>query len=219
MTEADPHSQFDALVLAAGAGRRFGGGKLLAAWGAAGAPLIEAALAAAFAAPVRSVRLVWGADPRVPLAARHWVATRPDAARLRLVEAHAHGQGLSASLKAGLADLPGDSHGVLVFLGDMPRIPVAVLTPLAGAIAGGALAAAPWFQGRRGHPVALAPSLFERLARLEGDQGAGPLLKDLGDAVARISAPDDGVLFDVDQPQDLRRPSVGRPPAAASDAL
>ena len=203
MTEADPQSRFDALVLAAGSGRRFGGGKLLAPWGASGAPLIEAALATAFAAPVRSVRLVWGADPRVPTAARQWAAERPDAGRLRLVEAQAHGQGLSASLKAGLADLPRDSRGVLVFLGDMPRIPVAVLAPLVDAIAAGALAAAPGFEGRRGHPVALARPLFERLARLEGDQGAGPLLKDLGAAVVQISAPDDGVLFDVDRPEDL----------------
>ena len=53
----------DAVVLAAGAAARFGGGKLLAPW--RGGLLIEAALDAAFAAPVRSVVLVTGADPGV----------------------------------------------------------------------------------------------------------------------------------------------------------
>ncbi|MFA5600050.1 MAG: NTP transferase domain-containing protein, partial [Phenylobacterium sp.] len=50
----------EALVLAAGAGRRFGGGKLLAPY--RGGVLLDGALAAAFAAPARAGRLVIGTD-------------------------------------------------------------------------------------------------------------------------------------------------------------
>ena len=52
--------RFEALVLAAGSGSRFGGGKLLAPWN--GGVLLDGALPAAFAAPARSVILVTGAD-------------------------------------------------------------------------------------------------------------------------------------------------------------
>ena len=62
----------DAIVLAAGAGTRFGGGKLTADW--SGAPLLEAAIAAAFAAPVRTVSVVWGADGRVLEVASRWAS-------------------------------------------------------------------------------------------------------------------------------------------------
>ena len=51
-TEGAPKTAFEAVILAAGSGSRFGGGKLLAPWGAG--VLLEGALAAALAAPVRS---------------------------------------------------------------------------------------------------------------------------------------------------------------------
>lgn len=51
---------YHALVLAAGAGSRFGGGKLLATW--RGQPLIAAAVATALAAPVETVTVVLGYD-------------------------------------------------------------------------------------------------------------------------------------------------------------
>jgi molybdenum cofactor cytidylyltransferase len=50
---------------------------------------------------------------------------------------------------AGIASLGPEVEAVFVFLGDMPRTPPAVLAPLAEAVAAGAPAAAPVFQGRR----------------------------------------------------------------------
>ncbi len=196
-----PESPLEALVLAAGAGSRFGGGKLLAPW--RDGVLLDGALAAAFAAPVRRVTVVWGADARVPEAARAWAAANGEGARLRAVAAQAHAEGLSASLKAGLASLDPGCEGVFVFLGDMPRIPRSVLAPLAKALAAGAAAAAPTFAGRRGHPVLIARALFGEVLTLKGDRGAGMLLQALGPAVASVAAPDDGVLYDIDRPEDL----------------
>jgi CTP:molybdopterin cytidylyltransferase MocA len=56
----------EAVVLAAGAGARFGGGKLLAPYMAG--VLLDGALAAALAAPACSVTLVTGADAGEDLA-------------------------------------------------------------------------------------------------------------------------------------------------------
>jgi molybdenum cofactor cytidylyltransferase len=185
-----------ALVLAAGAGRRFGGGKLMAPW--RGGVLLDGALDAALAAPVDGVIVVSGADARVDA----HVLGRADP-RLTLVHAADHARGLSASLKAGLAALPGETVGALVFLGDMPLTPRAVLHPLVEALLRGASAAVPVHEGRRGHPAALSRRLFAAVAALDGDRGAGGLLDGLGDAVTTVETDDAGVLGDVDRPEDL----------------
>jgi len=177
----------EAIVLAAGAGSRFGGGKLTAPYD--GSTLLAKSLAAAFAAPVRSVRVVCGADLNVEAIAQ--------AAGATIVWAPDHAEGLSASLRAGIASLPPACDGAFIFLGDMPRIPHDVLRPLADALAGHAVAA-PYFEGRRGHPVLLAREMFDAVMALGGDKGAGALLDGQGDRLARVSAADDGVLFDVD---------------------
>jgi molybdenum cofactor cytidylyltransferase len=185
---------FYAIVLAAGFGSRFGGGKLLAPW--RGGALIDGALDAAMAAPVMEVSVVVGADPAVAFHA----AARCGA---RIIHAANHAQGLSASLKAGVAALPADAAGVLVLLGDMPLVPQAVLRSLVQAVADGAPAAVPVWGGRQGNPVALSARLFPRILALEGDHGARSILDALGDDLARIEAPDGGILLDVDRPADV----------------
>ncbi|WP_243626127.1 nucleotidyltransferase family protein [Phenylobacterium hankyongense] len=186
------------MVLAAGSGSRFGGGKLMASWNG-GLLLLEAALASAFAAPVRSVTVVTGAEAeKVAGVARDFDP------RVRIVHAADHAEGMGASLRAGIASLPQDAGGAFVFLGDMPRVPHAVLAPMTRAVLEGAPAAAPVFQGRRGNPVLLGRELFPQLLALTGDAGARAVLEALGDRLALIPAPDDGVLFDVDERADLK---------------
>ena len=185
-----------AVVLAAGSASRFGGGKLLAPW--RGAPLLHAALAAARAAPATSITVVTGADAEAVGA-----CARAFDPRIRLVHADDHAEGMAASLRAGIAALPPGTTAAFVFLGDMPRVPHVVLGPLAQAVADGAPAAAPLFEGRRGNPVVLGRELFPAVAALTGDVGARPVLQALGARLALVEAPDDGVLFDVDEPGDL----------------
>ena len=197
-------SRLEAIVLAAGRGARFGGGKLTAPW--RGGVLLDGALAAAFAAPVRSLTVVSGADLGVETAARAYAGRGGQGERLRIVHAADYARGLSASLRAGVASLPPDACGAFVFLGDMPMVPRGVLEPLAEALASGAPAAAPTFAGRRGHPALFSRHLFARLLALEGDEGARQVLSGLGDSVALVPTDDPGVLFDVDLPEDVRRP-------------
>ncbi len=195
-------SDLHAVVLAAGQGARFGGAKLLETW--RGAPILHGALAAAFAAPARTVTLVTGAHAEaVEACALAFADGRPDGARLRIVHAPDHAEGLSASLRAGMRCLPEEATGMLLFLGDMPGVPAGVAEPLAGALASGALAAAPRHAGRRGHPVAISKALFPELMKLDGDRGAARVLADLGDRLALVDTDDAGVLLDIDQPSDL----------------
>jgi molybdenum cofactor cytidylyltransferase len=196
---------YAAIILAAGAGRRFGGGKLLAPW--RGAPLVSGALKTALATPSDQVVVVTGTDAAaVEEACR--AAAGPDAeiGRLRFLHAADHEEGMGASLRAGAASLAPGFKGVFVFLGDMPEIPPDIIAPLIAAVEAGAPAAAPQYKGRRGHPVLFSPDAAAGLAGARGDAGARDILKQLGDQVARIPSPSPGVLFDVDRPGDLDRP-------------
>jgi molybdenum cofactor cytidylyltransferase len=191
----------EAIVLAGGAGSRFGGGKLTHAW--RGGVLIDGALAAAFAAPVRSVTVVTGADPRVEAAARAFATRTSQPERLRIVHCAGHAEGMGATLRAGVASLPADAAGAYVFLGDMPAIPLAILPALAEALAADAPAAAPRYDGQRGHPVLFSAALFPQMRALTGDQGARGVLGELGTALTLVETSDPGVLIDIDRPAQL----------------
>ncbi|MDZ4374410.1 MAG: nucleotidyltransferase family protein [Phenylobacterium sp.] len=189
--------RFAAVVLAAGSARRFGGRKLLAPF--QGRPLLHAALLSSCAAPVGEVLVVTGADRLLVEA-----CVRDFRPGLRTIHADDHAEGMAASLRTGVAALGPDVEAAFIFLGDMPRVPDAVLAPMARAVAAGSMAAAPEFGGRRGNPVLLSRRLFPEIQRLRGDAGARSILDDLGDGLALVSAPDDGVLFDIDRPADLQ---------------
>jgi molybdenum cofactor cytidylyltransferase len=192
-----------ALVLAAGAGRRFGGRKLLAPW--RGAPLINAALEAAAAAELAGLTVVTGADAgEVAAVVGDWARRNPRTA-VEIVHAPDHGEGLAASLRRGLRMLPSTAGGAVIFLGDMPCIPQGIVQDLLLALEPGSLAAAPCFENRRGHPVLVRRGLFPALLDLAGDSGAKSVLDGLGDRLVLVPVKDGGVLFDVDVVGDLRR--------------
>jgi molybdenum cofactor cytidylyltransferase len=197
----------DAVVLAAGAGRRFaehaGGRKLLAPF--EGRPLVAGALDAAFAAPARRVLLVTDGDPDLARVARDQAGSLGRADDLDVIVAAEAAEGMGASLRTAVAALPPDSDGVFVFLGDMPRVPPGLARDLAGALRPGVDAVAPCFAGRRGHPVLFGRACYPALRSLDGDVGAREVLAALGERLALVDGPDDGVLFDVDRPGDLTR--------------
>ena len=191
-------------MLAAGRGSRFGGGKLLAPW--RGGLVVEGALATAFGAPVTRVTLTVGCDgAAVAAAARAYAERTGQTSRLRVVEADDWADGMAASLKRGVAALAPGTRGAFVFLGDMPRVPASITLRLAEALDGAVAAAIPMFMGQRGHPVLLGAELFPAVGGLSGDEGARPILKRLGARLAEVEADDDGVLFDIDAPEDLTR--------------
>ena len=54
-------------------------------------------------------------------------------------------------------------------------------------------------------PVLLDRTLFPQLLALTGDAGARGVLQALGEQLALVESPDDGVLFDVDEQSDLTK--------------
>jgi len=206
MTERDTTS-LDAIVLAAGAGARFGGAKLLAPLN--GAPLIAGALLTAFLAPVRRVFVAVGSEAvrkAVKATAERLVA----ADRLVLVSVADPQEGMGASLRAAAQAIPDDTAGVFVLLGDMPAIDPATPRRLAQAFDGPHDIVAPTHLGRRGHPVLFGATWLPALRALSGDEGARALLESAGAQLTRIPVEDPGIHLDVDRPEDLVRVIEGR---------
>ena len=187
-----------AVVLAAGAGRRFGGGKLTAEW--QGRPLVAWAAATALAAPVERVTVVLGCEADAVEAAL--APLRGD--RLTFVRTAHWSEGMGRSLSEGVASLPADWAALLVLLGDMPAIPSHLAAPFLLAVLGGAAAALPAFENRDGHPVALGRAFWSRHGPTTGDAGLRRALA-WDPSVFRLPHSAPGVRFDIDTPADLDR--------------
>jgi molybdenum cofactor cytidylyltransferase len=113
-------------------------------------------------------------------------------------------QGLSTSLRAGIAAVPPQADGVIVCLGDMPQVRAKLIDRLIAAFdpAGGGLIVVPTIAGKRGNPVVWSRRFFPELVALEGDVGARHVIANYGEAVVEIPA-ETAVLVDVDTPEAL----------------
>ena len=184
-----------AIVLAAGHGQRFGADKMLRPF--RGKALFLHAVEIARAAPVDRVVVVTQASVETAALCRAAADEDP-----RIAHAPIKTDELSVSLRAGLKAAGGGS--VFVFLGDMPLVPADIAAKLAH-VMGESFAALPLYKGQPGHPVLLSPRAAAEAASLEGDSGAGPLLRKHTHDVVRLDVEDEGVVLDVDTEADLDR--------------
>jgi molybdenum cofactor cytidylyltransferase len=115
-------------------------------------------------------------------------------------------EGLSGSLKAGIAALPAEVDGAIVCLGDMPQVDAALIDRLVAAFdpQKGALVVVPTIAGKRGNPVVWSRRFFADLAKLDGDVGARHLIGSYPEAVAEVPVTGRAALVDVDTPDALR---------------
>lgn len=185
-----------AIVLAAGQARRMGGPNKLAAT-IRGRPLVRIAAEAAVASRADPVVVVTGHEPEVVRAALQGLD-------VAFVHNPDYSDGLSTSLRRGIAALPDDVDGAVVLLADMPGIDAAVVDRLIAAFdsAGGTLVVVPTFEGKRGNPVLWSRRLFGDLMTVAGDTGGRHLIGANADAVAEVEI-GPAVALDVDTPEAL----------------
>jgi molybdenum cofactor cytidylyltransferase len=187
-----------AIVLAAGRSTRMGGpNKLLADVG--GRPLVRIAVEEALASRAQPVVVVTGHQ-------REQVEAALKGLPVILTHNPDFAQGLSTSLKAGLAALPAGADGAIVCLGDMPQVDAALIDRLVAAFEPekGALVVVPTIAGKRGNPVVWSRRFFADLSRLDGDVGARHLIGAYPEAVVEVPVTGRAAFVDVDTPDALR---------------
>jgi molybdenum cofactor cytidylyltransferase len=184
-----------AVVLAAGRSTRMGAAnKLLADLG--GKPVVVHVVEAIAAAGLPPPVVVVGHRAAEVAAA---LAGRP----ATIVTAADFADGMSRSLRAGLAAAPAAWGAAIIALGDMPAVDPATYAALAAAARDRIAVAVPTWHGRRGNPVVWGRAHWPRLMALTGDGGGRGVLGDLGDRVVEVAVDDPGILADVDTPEAL----------------
>jgi molybdenum cofactor cytidylyltransferase len=188
-----------ALILAAGRSTRYGGSnKLLQSLD--GVPIVRRVARAALGSQARPVIVVTGhqADD---------VASCLAGLDVRLVPNADYAEGLSTSLRAGLAALPADIDGAVICLGDMPRIEAGHIDRLIAAFAPkeGRSIVVPVHEGKRGNPVLFGRDLFTEMMEAEGDIGAKHLIGRYAEEVAEVDLGTNAIFMDVDTPDALAR--------------
>jgi molybdenum cofactor cytidylyltransferase len=185
------------LLLAGGAGARFGGAKLLAVAPGDTEPIGVRAAKSLIAGVGNALAVVRAGDDALAS------VLRQAGCEVLVSDACAHGMGasLAAAVSASRA-----ADGWLVALGDMPAIAPQTHARVKAALEAGALiaAAVDAAGGRRGHPVGFAGTLGEELARLAGDEGARSVVERHRDRLLAVPVSDPGIHRDIDTRDDLR---------------
>ena len=185
-----------AVVLAAGAGSRFGGGKLLATL--EGRPILQHVLDRVAAAGAEPVVVVLGSDADAVEAAIEWHGER----RIRNDDPS---RGLSSSLRLGVDALDASVDGALIVLGDQPSVPARALRALLEAPADPARPiVVPVYDNDGGrNPVRMDRLAFGIVREATGDRGLGPIIAAHPALVREIPIRVEGGNPDVDTRDDL----------------
>ena len=187
-----------AVILAAGASRRFGSPKVLAPL--QGRPLLEHVLDAVREAGIDEIVVVLGHAAEAVEEGIDWL----DEQLVRNPDPEL----LSSSLQVGLAaasDIDPPVKGAIVLLGDQPRVRSEVIRGLisVGRSADEPVIVPEYADGGGANPLFLRRDAFDLADEATGDRGLGPLLTSREELVRAV--PFGGSNPDVDVPADLVR--------------
>ena len=190
-------SAISVIVLAAGAGSRFGGGKLLAPFG--GRTLIEATLLGLREAPVDETIVVVGNEAE-------GLRGFCESYGVRLAENEDWAEGMATSVKKGLASCSPDARAAAVALADQPFVGAEAVERLVRAYRRGASVAVATYGGERRNPALFVRGVWSMLEEeLSGDEGARRFFERHPGMVTEVPCDDVADPTDVDTVEDLRR--------------
>ena len=185
------------IVLAAGAGRRFGGPKALVRLG--GQTLLERAV---------GVLRDGGCAPVIAVLGCPLGGALPELHDVQISWNTGWVEGIGASLRHGLEVVAAHSEiaAAVVVLVDQPNLSPVAVQRVITAHRGGALLAVASYAGHRGHPVMLDRTIWSGVGRLAvGEQGARAFMQAHPDMATEVACDDAGAPDDIDEPSDLAR--------------
>lgn len=186
-----------AIVLAAGRSTRMGRNKLVLPLD--GKPVLQRVLDALKGSKVDETVVVLGGGAEE-------VRRMIDLRGAKVVVNRHYAEGMSTSIKAGLASVSRSADAVIIVLGDQPLLSAALVDSLIhGFLAEGAPVVVPVHLRKRGNPVLFARSIFPEVMKISGDRGAKSVMEAHGDDVREVRAIGAGAAIDVDTPSDYKR--------------
>jgi molybdenum cofactor cytidylyltransferase len=199
VARAGGRRRVEAILLAAGSGRRMQGRDKLAEPATPGGTPVLRLLAervlASSAARLIVVLPPGGSGRREMLAGL----------ALDIVEAPEAAEGMAGSLRAGIAALSAEADALVLLLGDMPEVDTGHIDRVIAAFdpeEGREICRAVDEAGRPGHPVLFGRRFFESLAALRGDRGARDIIRAAEDHVVDVPTPGRGATLDLDTPEE-----------------
>ena len=118
-------------------------------------------------------------------------------------------QGKTTSLKAGLRAVEEFQPGVVLILNvDQPRTPETIRELLQHHLAGESLITIPTFNGKGGHPIAIAAELLPEVGSIEEEsEGLKAVTRRHLKSTARVELGTPDVLLDLNTPEDYQAAS------------
>ena len=160
--------------------------------------------------PSKKIVLGLALDSILPTFPRPFAVVRPEQAEVKqfltnrgieLIEDADAKLGMGYSIAAGVRHSQ-EADGWLICLGDMPYVQAETIAQISAvAIKHPDAIVAPFYQGRRGHPVFIPKSFKQDLLSLQKDEGPRHLMK--RGPVVLMSTQDTGIYRDIDVPSDL----------------
>jgi len=193
-----------AIVLAAGEGRRLGGGKLTLPYG--GTTIIGAVVSALESSAVTRIVAVVGRYAEQIQSALQSVESVSFVVNPRPQD------GMLGSIKRGVESIPDDVDGFLIVLGDQPEVPRETIDALISAAnESDRLMFIPMADGRRGHPVLFRFTARDSILALSDNVRLNTWRDDNPELVQLVPVESTAVLEDIDTPEDYREAILRAP--------
>ena len=191
-----PDAAIAAVILAAGQSRRMAGFKPLLPLGASCA--VEKVVQNFLVADIPEVIVVTGHRA-------FDIHRRLAPLAVRCVENAEFQRGMFSSVKAGIEALPKACKAFFVHPVDIPLVRPRTIRRMATAFDESWPAILyPTFAGRRGHPVLISSSLAPAILNWKGEGGLRVLLQEQEACGRELAVADEGILLDMDTPEDYR---------------
>lgn len=186
-----------AVILSGGASSRMGSPKALLPY--QGRPFLEHLLEITARPEIGARKVVLGADAdsivkAIPLKANE-IVINPEWEKGQL-----------SSIQAAVRKIPAGTEGMLLFLIDHPLISSALVGELiAQFYKSKKPIVLPLYEGRRGHPVIFAASLYDELLRAPLETGARAVVWAHKDEVEEVPTNEEGCVLNLNDPETLNR--------------
>jgi molybdenum cofactor cytidylyltransferase len=127
---------------------------------------------------------------------------RSVADRINFIKADKSDLGMGHSLATGIQATQ-QAKGWLIGLADMPMITADILELLVSELKQGAAISAPFYHGKRGHPVAFSNQYRDDLMQLTGDVGAKTIVQAHETLIQAVNIDTLSIFIDIDTQADL----------------